>query len=80
MYTVFEVSASGDWCDTGSSYNFESYEEAVKFVDSELGAWACCTSVEGFLSLSEGEKMISFWCQCRHPYGYAEATYGKNYY
>lgn len=65
MYTVFEVSASENWVDTGSSYTFKSYEKAMEFIDDEFWAWACCTSIEGFISLSEGDKLLRFWCANR---------------
>ena len=80
MYTVFEVSASENWVDTGSSYTFKSYEKAMEFIDDEFSAWACCLEIEGFMSLSHEGRLVQFWCACRHEPGYAEASYGQNYY
>ena len=80
MYELFTSSASEAWYEPSCTETFETLERAMKYVNDELEAWALSTEIEGFMSLSHEGKLIRFWCECRHAPGYAEASYGQNYY
>lgn len=80
MYEVFTSSASEIWHEPEHVELFEKLEEAIAYIDSELEAWTISTEIEGFMSLSSDDKLIRFWCEWRNAPGYAEASYGQNYY